>query len=354
MAPKRKNPVDFKSTRRPTIRLGREELLIEYLDKRMGSHTGSYPELQWFCPFCIDRVGDESTKRKLRLNVVKQRGMCYRCEFKAGRLETLFRALNRGKLLIEEARLIRGEPRAIRRETVRETVLATLYATDASVEDLKPVRLPQEMLDLAKNWEKMHMKRARRYLERRGAGLAEVRRFKIGYCVEGKYSQRLVFPVFQGGEQTYFTTRWCGDSHPCKSLNPSNEDEHYTKETCLLNYDRAIGEPVIEVVEGAFDVMGTPHGIGLMGKKPSPFQVALIEALVEHGLQEAVVCLDADADAYTTYQKLLGRVPIVSWLGLADGDPYDHREHMAELLEDRGAPTLASRVRHTLGMTVKS
>ena len=45
--------------------------LLRYLEKRLGSFTGSGPEYQFWCPFCIDRVGDESSKRKLRFNDAK-------------------------------------------------------------------------------------------------------------------------------------------------------------------------------------------------------------------------------------------------------------------------------------------
>lgn len=320
--------------------------LLEYLDRRLGAHRGRGPEHTWHCPACIDRIGSESDTPKLHVNIDRRVGHCFRCDFGFRSFEGLFRYINNGKLTLEEGRLLR---RAIRQhpDGPIASVIQALGREHKRKFDLRPVRVPREMVDLTVDPLPMTARRAMSYLTRRGVGLEEIAHHSIGFCPAGDYGGYLVFPVHVGGRQVYFTTRFAGQSR-MKSKNPPKADGYHTKATVLLNYDACVGEKLIGIVEGPFDMMAWGNAVGLMGKDISDEQVVLIEALVDHGLEEVVVSLDAEAgrEAIAVYRKLVGRVPNVSILFLDDGDPFDRRDELDTLLRDRREPTPRDFVTH--------
>lgn len=326
--------------------------LLDYLDHRLGAHGGDGPEYQYWCPFCIDRLGSESDGRKLWLNVAKQVAHCFRCAYGTRDLLRFFRDLNGGALRYEELALLRGEvtpPEA----DVASAVLDILVRHSAADTPPRPVPVPPEMRRLAPHAgavkKPVALRRAFRYLRERGITATQIVQFDLGFCVEGRYAQRLIFPVFQNGARVYFTSRYCG-AHRLKALNPPKEDGAHTRQTCLLNYDRVVGAPQIGLVEGAFDTMAFPHGVGLLGKVISPVQVRLLAALVPHGLREVLVCLDADAAvaAEAVYDRLVRRVPSVRILPLDWGDPHDRRADLPALRAQATTPSTRQRVQNRL------
>lgn len=319
--------------------------LIEYLTKRLGVPTGNGPEYQFYCPACIDRHGSESSKRKLGLNIVLQRGQCWRCEFKFRRLAYLFRYLNGGFLTIQEKILLKEDP-PIPLESVRKTVVSLLRTGKKREAPLRRRKLPDHHVQLTRaNIDRPALRRAGAYLRRRKVPLERALAFQLGFCTSGEYAGYLVFPVFQGGELVYWTTRYCG-KHFIKSKNPPKEDGAYSREHCLLNYDNVIGEPVVSLVEGGFDCMIPTPAVGLMGKVMNPVQARLFDGLVEYGLEELVITLDPGTGAAVDEirDELSDRVPKVSVVYLGHGDPAERAEEMPELLLTRRQPTLRDRV----------
>lgn len=327
--------------------------LLQYLEHRLGSYSGSGPEYHFWCPMCVDREGDESSKRKLDVRIDSD-GVklgCFRCRYGTRNLERFFRDLNGGTLRYEEAALIHGEikPPSTDRP-ISHTVREILYAFEET-RDLKPVALPKEAVSLCEpGRNKLSRRRGVNYLEHERHVHPKVfDLFDIRYCATGEYAQRLIFPVYQNGEIVYFTSRYCG-KHWMKSKNPPNQEGFHTRDTCLLNYDNVVGVRVVAVVEGPLDVMAHRHAVGGLGKVLSDTQVRLLQALCEHGTEEFVISLDSDAGlaGEAMYQKLLGRVPKVTVLKLDHGDPDDRREELDDLMEERKPMTTTDRVRGRL------
>jgi DNA primase len=156
----------------------------------------------------------------------------------------------------------------------------------------------------------------------------------------------LVFPVYQGQQQVYFTTRYCGDDR-LKSLHARNIDGFFTAKQCILNYDNLVGAPHVFLVEGPFDVMAFDHAGALFGKSASPVQVRLLEQLVRAGLQELTIALDSDAlsEAYTLRTELSGVIPRVTVLELDEGDPWSRRDDLEDFISARQVPSLQSQLR---------
>lgn len=310
--------------------------LVEYLDRRLGRHTGSGPEYSWFCPACIDREGSDSATPKLHVNVDKAVGHCFRCEYGFRSFERLFRYMNGGTLSLEESRILR---RTKKRKSLREAL-----ADRRKPVKLKPVPLPPERVDTVST----SAARARAYLAKRGVSKEKIDQFRIQFCPYGRYAGYLLFPISIDGEDVYFTTRFAGNVSKMKSKNRPKEDGFHSKDTVLFNYDNVVGQPLVALVEGPFDAMAFDHAVGLLGKSISDSQVALIGQLAKRGLRELVITLDAEAgrDAIAIYRKLVGHVAKVTVLFLPEGDPHDLRERLPKLLSSRREPTAADFVRH--------
>lgn len=313
--------------------------LLAYLDKRMGGHSGSWPEYQWFCAFCLDRRGSESNERKFRMNISKGRGMCFRCGYGCHSLEGLFKSLNGGGLTVDEQGLIDGEVRVSEMSSIRDELLVRFYATER-IPAIRPVPLPPEYIPLKGNGNLAKVRPAFVYLRQVRhftTGLAQfIERHRVGYCAFGDYAHRLIFPVMQGGKQVYFTSRYCGD-HLLKGKNPKNQPNRFTKETCLLNYDGCAGAKRVFVVEGPLSMAAFEHPCALMGKALSDGQLHLLETLAEQGTEEFVLATDPDAsrEAAEVLRRMKGGLPRVSYLRLAGGDPFDLRESIGPFVDER-------------------
>jgi hypothetical protein len=331
--------------------------MIDYLDKRFGKHSGYGSELAWHCPVCIDKLGTESDKPKLAVNVEKWVGHCWRCEFRFRDVRTLLRYINNGRLLQAELDILSDtvslkEPNTSVAHGVRDLLL---YDDEEVAMELKPVALPSEMITLYTEQE--HIRRSIRfkatipfrYLERRGIPVGDIQRFKIGFCKDGDYAGYLILPVFQQGRLVYWTSRFCG-KNPMKTKNPPKSAGYYTKDKVLFNFDGCLGKDVVAICEGPFDAMAHQHGVAVMGKTLSDDQLKLLDVLADSGVKEFVVSLDAEAirDAEKLYMQLVGRYNKVAMLCLSHGDPHDNRELLPVLMAKRGAMSLRDRLQGRL------
>jgi len=328
--------------------------LLEYLEQRLDE-PAAFPrvgESSWHCPFCAEREGDESSKRKFGINLFKRMAHCFRCGYSAHTLARFFMDLNGGNITVEEIDILRGEPRTVNRSEVRSTVLEILYGTDDPEADviLKPQPLPPECLSLTDSQKNPLAHRAYRYLRSRGVRMDKIKQYDIRFCPKGAWASHLIFPVYQMGELVYWTTRTINPNAMHKSKNPLNADGYYSSRHCLLNYDNCVGHPVVSLGEGPFDMMALCPGMGSLGKNLSETQVKLIENLVKLGTEELVIAVDAGegkaADAY--FQALVGRVPKVSQLVLDYGDPDERRDEIQVLLRERRPPSVVDRVKSRL------
>lgn len=327
--------------------------LLEYLCDRLEDNPVSKgnSEFDFYCPFCLDRTGGESSKRKLGVNLAKGKVHCFRCGYSARHLTKLFRDLNDGKLYLVEVELLKGETFIPDLPSIRESVLEILYDTDDPEETLACPDLPPFMVWLA-DIEKPRglVKRAFDYLKRRGVSREKIEEFDIAYCTRGSHAGHLIFPVRQGGEFVYWTTRTVRDDAEHKSKNPKKADGYYSRNHCLLNYDNVVGCEQVQIGEGPFDVMAFPHGVGSLGKRFSEIQIELLVSLVQYGTKEFVIGLDAGTgeEADRLYAQLVDRVPEVTQLVFEHGDPDDRRDEIDQLLEQRRVPDLSDRVRSRL------
>ena len=319
--------------------------LLSYLESRLGRADGRGVERHFACPFCLDRKGSESPHKKLDINLENGAIGCYRCAWR-GNLMKLFRDLNpRGRLTMQEIQLLRREKRMEPSVSPSTAVRRLLSGTkEVAGPDKRAVALPSEYIPITPNVGRPTVAPAVRYLKQRGAPPEMWEKFQIGYATEGRYAGYLIFPITQGGEVRYFTTRYAGDGR-VKTLNPKADEEgkYVTKDDVLLGFDLCMGAKVVGLTEGPFSCMAyhmaqTPAVAGL-GKEYTDRQVELVRTLVHYGTEEFVVAFDDDAvgKAQQMVGRLTGHVPKVTIAVLASGDPWDNRERIPEILANRAA-----------------
>jgi hypothetical protein len=325
--------------------------ILKYLQAKLGDSDGHFPEFQYHCPFCAERRGTESANKKLRVNVVKKKAVCFRCGYAAASLQPFLTALAGGSLTNVEAELLSTEFTPVEPMRLHSEVLMKFYATDflrdiERAAPLKPVLLPSECQLLATSNDVLCKRGLNYLLKKRGITLEKVKKHKLGFCPTGEYAQRIIFPVFMFGRQVYFTNRTVGD-HPAKSKNPPNRDGYYSATKVLLNFDGVVGAERIEIVEGPIDMMAPPNAVATLGKRLHDDQIKLLEYLISKGTREIVIARDADADCWTDYCRLAGRWDgvKVSCMLLDRGDPDSRRDELDTFLQQRRVPTLLDRVR---------
>lgn len=107
-----------------------------------------------------------------------------------------------------------------------------------------------------------YMNDARSYLESRGISDTDILKYKIGFCIDGDYKYRVVFPSFDSyGELNFFVGRKIYE-HIGLSYKHGNFNKNIIFNDYLIDWDK----PVI-LVEGPFDaIIAGENSIPLQGK----------------------------------------------------------------------------------------
>jgi DNA primase len=126
------------------------------------------------------------------------------------------------------------------------------------------VRLPAEFRTLSKEWNSPYYRAAVDYLRGRGIHREEILKWKLGYCEEGKYKNRVVIPSSDDrGRLNFFVGRsFYGDAF----LKYLHED--YDKDIVFNDYSVDWDRDVV-LTEGPFDAMSA-------GSNAVPIQGSLL------------------------------------------------------------------------------
>ena len=142
-------------------------------------------------------------------------------------------------------------------EKVDMSLMDTLF--DEPVPEESILDLPSEFICLANPNLPLTAKKPLNYLKKRGIIERDIKYFKIGFCEEGDYKNRIVIPSFnEEGCCNYFIARtytknWLTYKNPQASKDIIFND-------LLTNWN----EPVT-IVEGIFDAIKAPNAIPLLG-----------------------------------------------------------------------------------------
>lgn len=193
------------------------------------------------------------------------------------------------------------------------------------------------------------------YLDQRNISDEDVIRYGLFWTPEGRYRNRLVFPVWEDSRLVYWQARamWESDSKDfTKAMNPKRPRDdagnplpgYAVSAEVLMNLDQAATYSRVALVEGPMDVIRTgPDSVCTFGKALSHRQVS---RLVRKGVRAVDLMWDADA-----HEEMLDVMPQLSLffdtrlVFLERGDPGDHTQE--QLNELRASATHASQLSRT-------
>ena len=164
------------------------------------------------------------------------------------------------------------------------------------------------------------------YLKKRGFNADAVikkYRLKAYYHIGGKWSYRIVIPIFIDGEIVSFIARDVTDKQTPKYKNLSNEQSIINVKNCLYGIDSIKKGGKAILVEGVFDQWRVGDGsCAFLGVEYTNQQLFL---LYEKELKEVYVMFDSDAikKANKLGHVLSTFVPKVEVIELDKGDPSD-------------------------------
>lgn len=164
------------------------------------------------------------------------------------------------------------------------------------------------------------------YLAQRGIRFSDVQQYGLFWCDQGRYVNRLIFPVWEQGQLVYWQARamWEGEGRRfIKSLNPLPTPGMSGASEVLFNLDVARQYERVVLTEGPIDAIHVgPDAVATFGKKIS---LAQILKLCYAGVKAIDLMWDADAQReMIVAASRLSALFDVRLVWVPSGDPGEH------------------------------
>lgn len=284
-------------------------------------------QLQVNCPRCQERAGSSEPDGKfnLEINTSKRVFQCWKCEPQfSGSL---------GKLIKDYGSHIDYE--------IYKSMASSFhdYERIEDDEDFKPLFLPYKYIPFSEmdGENEEHLEAHKYLLLNRGLTNQLIEKYKLGFCVEGKYRKRIIIPSYdRNGGVNYFVAR----SFEKETKRPYDNPKH--NKNLIFNEYFINFDSLVFLVEGVFDMFALPNSIPLLGKK---INEALYFKLKEKK-PDVIIALDPDAkkeevDIYNLLKNAYGeehhKVRVLDLKGNNDLDEIKKKygnEELVRLLYD--------------------
>lgn len=253
-------------------------IILTLLQEILGNYNKQKDEYLFACPFC-----HSGSKKKLSINISNNKWKCWVCGSKGGHIIWLLKKLNVSKELLKK---FKDEFSEVDLQKYKTTTSETI------------LRLPHEYKPLWKPEKTYTYYHALTYLSNRGITKNDILRYRIGFCTEGPYANRIILPSYDRHDQlNYFTGRLFYDEG-MKYKNPPVSKNIIVFEN-MVDWQ----EPIV-LVEGMFDAITIKrNAIPMLGKF---IPKVLEKALLDHQVKDVIIFLDEDArtDALKLEQHL--------------------------------------------------
>ena len=246
---------------------------LQILEEVLGHFYQSNDEYLFFCPYC------KHHKRKLSVNISKNTYKCWICDSRGRSVYSLIRRFGNHSQ--------KQHWRSFE-ETVEISEFDNIFKEKKKEETIQRIKLPSEYICLANEKLPFTAKNALKYLKKRGITKYDILKWKIGYCENGEYKNRIIIPSFNlDGYCDYFIARtytkdWLKYKNPPASKNVVFNE-------LMIDWDKPV-----TLVEGAFDAVNAENSIPLLGSTLSAHS-RLFKALLTHS-KRVYVALDKDAE----------------------------------------------------------
>ena len=246
-------------------------LVESVLGKGHSTSKGNYA---FKCPFCTHH----KNKMEISLRTTSKRENfwhCWVCGAKGKTLLTLFKKIKAPQGKINELNIL------------------IVPANKENHVSLDLLELPKEFISLSNTIEdriaQIEAKHALKFLKKRGIAQDDIIKYNIGFCKEGKYSDRVIIPSYDNNKRlNYFIARDYKEPSLQKYKNPPASAKDVIGFELYINWDA----PII-LVEGMFDALTIKRNvIPLFGKV---IHGKLMEKLVKSSVDRIYIALDADA-----------------------------------------------------------
>ena len=240
----------------------------------LGDSYRSNDERLFTCPYC------KHYKKKLSINIEKNLYKCWICESTGRDIRRLVRRFG-------DFNQLQAWDKLTNRININE--FDDLFTEDIAKRiDSQLIVLPSGFVSL-NNEASLSATPALNYLKKRGILDKDTLYWKIGYCMEGRYANRIIVPSFDdNGDLNYFVAR-SFSSNPRKYLNPPVSKDVIFNEL-YLEWDTDL-----VVTEGVFDaIIAGPNAVPLLGSTLRP-NSKLFMKIVQNDTP-VFLALDPDAD----------------------------------------------------------
>jgi len=262
------------------IRNAIERFDLEKFIQRFGAQPGRKGgEWRMTCPLC--------GRDKLRVNVERKSWHCWYCEeYKTGFDGRRIAVKGAGGTLAL-IQLLEG----CTKEQAVKMVLGRSFAPvdfgepeddDYEIEYLESVRTavkPAVPILPPEGWQTIEPSTYLQlpYLASRGITYQDVMQFGLFWCAQGKYANRIIFPVYEQNQLVYWQARAMWDSDHkrfIKALNPGPVPNMAGASEVLFNLDIARQYERVVITEGPIDAIHVgPDAVCTFGKKISIVQI---------------------------------------------------------------------------------
>ena len=214
------------------------------LQSVLGRYYDKGNELLFSCPVC------DHHKHKFSVNINKNVYKCWICDYRGRNVRRIVRRFGNHSQLASWDQLFG-------RQDLEK--FADLFMEQEPTQVKQKLELPEEFTSLASTNLPATAARAFNYLLKRGVTKSDILKWKIGYCFNGEYRNRIIVPSFdKDGDVSYFIARsYSGDSYKYKNPRAS-KDVVFNELYIDWNKD-------LVLVEGVFDALVAGNAVPILG-----------------------------------------------------------------------------------------